>query len=423
MGKTTILFQLLQSMGDSARTVFLFRTPNTPQEFLKGLLADLNIEPSDDVVAMHAQLNKVITEEFERGRRLVILVDEAQALEAPVFETLRMLSNFETPRQKMLQIVLSGQPELAEKLASTGLTQLRQRISIFTKLEPLTAHECGEYILHRLRTAGYSSHAPLFFTARAIALIHKHSQGIPRNINNICFNALSLGFATNRPAIDEDIIREVIADRCLEVPEPKNTIREMFRLRLSFLRKHFDFGQYVAGFLWGAIALLLLLFGAGFAALRLHSKAASRQPATVERPATALAEEPTGSQTLGTATSNATISEPAIYSSPTKPETDLISPTESPAEPATTSTETGYREIQIAPNQTIYGISKQFLGQYDCATREQILALNPTVQDPNVVRAGQTLRLPLVVGRDPTDGCPAESVSMERNSAGVERKQ
>jgi hypothetical protein len=141
----------------------------------------------------------------------VIVIDEAQNLSESALELLRMLSSFETPRKKMMQIILAGQPQLAEKLASPNLVQLRQRISIVARLKPFSSQETNEYVGHRLRVAGYDSRTS-FFTPQAGALIAEQSGGIPRNINNICFNALSLGCALKRKPIDEEIIREVIAD-------------------------------------------------------------------------------------------------------------------------------------------------------------------------------------------------------------------
>jgi hypothetical protein len=138
----------------------------------------------------------------------------------------RMLSNFETKRDKLIQIILSGQPQLAENIGSPELLQLRQRISIFARLKPFTPEETVHYVAHRVRSAGYGSDMPLF-TKDALALISLCSEGIPRNINNLCFNALSLGFSLQQKPVDRDILRQVIADldlgpmrRKLSLPPP-----------------------------------------------------------------------------------------------------------------------------------------------------------------------------------------------------------
>jgi general secretion pathway protein A len=212
MGKTTLLFQLLQQLKHSARTVFLFQTLCSPVDLLRSLLHDLGTEVhGSDIPQIHSQLNECLLTESRRGKRLVVVIDEAQNLPDSALELLRMLSNFETPREKLMQIILAGQPQLAKKLASPNLVQLRQRISIVARLKALTLQETNLYVGHRLQVAGYDFRAPLF-TPRAGAIIAEHSEGIPRNINNICFNALSLGCALKRKPIDEEIIREVLDD-------------------------------------------------------------------------------------------------------------------------------------------------------------------------------------------------------------------
>jgi type II secretory pathway predicted ATPase ExeA len=138
------------------------------------------------------------------------VIDEAQNLEDSVLEGVRMLSNFEVPGTKLMEIVLAGQPQLADKLASRNLVQLRQRISILTKLTQFSASETAAYIDHRLRIAGY--HGKPLFTAEALAIIHSHSEGIPRNINNLCFHASTLGFANGQKIIDASILNEVLED-------------------------------------------------------------------------------------------------------------------------------------------------------------------------------------------------------------------
>jgi len=127
-----------------------------------------------------------------------------------VLETVRLLSDFETPRAKLMHIILAGQPELADKLASPGLAQLRQRVSIVHGLEPLSPGEIKNYIEHRLRIAGYEG-APLF-TPEVYEDIARFTEGIPRNINNFCFNALSLTCALQKKVVDSAAVKEVIAD-------------------------------------------------------------------------------------------------------------------------------------------------------------------------------------------------------------------
>jgi general secretion pathway protein A len=211
MGKTTLLFHLLEKFRTTARTAFLFQTQCTSREFMRFLLAELGYETKDhDFVRMHEEFNKHLLQEARAGHRFIVVVDEAQNLDASVLETIRLLSDFETPRAKLLQIVLAGQPELADKLASRHLAQLRQRVSLLNGLQPLSVEETKNYIEHRLRVAGYQGQE--LFTAQALAAIASFTEGVPRNINNFCFNAMSLAFALRQTTVDTAIVQEVIAD-------------------------------------------------------------------------------------------------------------------------------------------------------------------------------------------------------------------
>jgi type II secretory pathway predicted ATPase ExeA len=246
MGKTTLLFDLLQRIHVSSRTVFLFQAQLSPHELLRNLLADLGIQDGgQDVAAMQGKLNDVLLREAGRGKRVVVVIDEAQTLDESALEVLRMLSNFETSREKLMHIVLAGQPQLADRLASPSMIQFRQRISIVARLVPFDAAETRAYIEHRLRVAGHTGWRPIF-TDHAYALIARHAQGIPRNINNLCFNAMSLGCALRQRIIGHGVIHEVLRDLDLrpivrevpralatdDIPRPAS-VRSSFRKRLT----------------------------------------------------------------------------------------------------------------------------------------------------------------------------------------------
>ena len=151
MGKTTILFHLVATFRNSARTAFIFQTQCNSRELMRTLLAELGSENEvEDLLQMHERFNKLLLQVARTGQRLILVIDEAQNLEDSVLETVRLLSNFETARAKLVHIVLSGQPQLADKLASPSLVQLRQRVSIIHGLEPLSNGEIRNYIEHRL---------------------------------------------------------------------------------------------------------------------------------------------------------------------------------------------------------------------------------------------------------------------------------
>jgi len=224
MGKTTMLFQLAQRIDSTAKTIFLFQTHASPKDFLRSLMADLEIPDEDgDPVKIHSKLNQMLVREYRKGKRFVLIIDEAQNLDNSVLEVVRMLSNFENSAQKLIQIILSGQPQLARKLASPEMLQLRQRLSMVARLKPFNCEDTCLYVDHRLRTAGYDFRYPLF-TSAATALIARSSEGIPRNINNICFNSLLLGRALERQEITREMVCDVLADLDLSSIEQEDPL-------------------------------------------------------------------------------------------------------------------------------------------------------------------------------------------------------
>lgn len=220
MGKTTLLFYLLDKLKSTARTAFLFRPDSNTKELLESLLLDLGLDADpEDVPRMHETLKAALLEDLGTGKNFVWVIDEAQDLDSSVLESVRLLSNFETPTSKLMHILLAGQPGLFDKLANPELLQLRQRVATFVQLAPLSESEVSEYIRFRVRRAG--GNADAIFTKQARTLIAQASQGIPRNINSLCFACLSLGFAEAQKVVRPEIVGEVLADR-----EPAKTLEE-----------------------------------------------------------------------------------------------------------------------------------------------------------------------------------------------------
>jgi general secretion pathway protein A len=215
MGKTSLIYEYLERMRDKARTAFVFQTDCDSREFIRHILLDLGIDATGkDLPAMHEMINGVLAAEAQAGRRFILVIDEAQNLDERTLESIRLLSNFETPWTKLMQIVLVGQPQLAKMLAKPSMLQLRQRISMVIRIEPFNFEETRNYINHRLSAAGYQG--PSLFTVGARRLIAERSQGIPRNINNICFNAMTLACAMRQTTIDHNVVLEVLADLDLD---------------------------------------------------------------------------------------------------------------------------------------------------------------------------------------------------------------
>jgi type II secretory pathway predicted ATPase ExeA len=190
MGKTTLLYQLIEQMPQTTKTAYLFQTQCNSLEFMQYLLNEIGVDPSGmGLVAMHRRLNEMLFNEMVQGKQFVLIVDEAQNLSNSVLETIRLLSNFETAHSKLMQIVLAGQSELANKLKQPDLSQLLQRINVMASLDTLTFEETAGYIRHRLKLAGHAGGD--IFDPAALAAVYRRSNGIPRNINRICHAALS----------------------------------------------------------------------------------------------------------------------------------------------------------------------------------------------------------------------------------------
>ena len=186
---------------------------------MRYLLAELGLDGKGmDLPEMRAVLSQVLLGEMEAGRRFVLVIDEAQNLDEKVLESVRLLSNFETPWMKLMHIVLAGQPQLADRLAKPSMAQLRQRVSFAIRIEPFTREEVDLYIDHRLWVAGYKG-LPLF-SVGARTLIAERSEGIPRIINNMCFCAMSYRVGheakNNRPGHDERSIGRLGSSAPLE---------------------------------------------------------------------------------------------------------------------------------------------------------------------------------------------------------------
>jgi len=210
-GKTTLLFYLLEKFRKTARTALIFQTLCSPVELLRYLASEFEIQTNEtDPVLLNERIKEVLVREAAARRRVIVIIDEAQNLDESVLETIRLLSDFETQNFKLMHIVLAGQLQLAEKLARPSMAQLLQRVSMVNRLNPLTPEETRNYIEYRLNVAGY--HGTPLFTLGAVELISSMSGGVPRKINRICFNALSLGCAVGKRTIDDELIKEVGSD-------------------------------------------------------------------------------------------------------------------------------------------------------------------------------------------------------------------
>lgn len=210
-GKTTICRTLLSKLDPTTKVTLILNTHLGRKELLITILEDLGVAyRSTSKSHLLSALNKYLIEQASRDVNVVFIIDEAQNLTPSVLEEVRMLSNLETEKEKLIQIILIGQPELRKKLAHPKLEQFSQRIVFYYHLEPLDCYETEQYIEHRLRKVGNKNGN--IFTPIAINKIFRYSNGIPRLINLACHNALISGLVYEARQIDGSIANEAIAE-------------------------------------------------------------------------------------------------------------------------------------------------------------------------------------------------------------------
>lgn len=400
MGKTTLLVDFLSKRADTARTVFLVQPQSTPKDLLRSLLEALSIPcETDDVGEMQRRLNEGLVRETSDGKQVIVVIDEAQGLDESVLEAVRMLSNFETPSNKLMYLVLSGQPALAAMLASPRLVQLRQRISIVARLTPLDADETQHYMEYRLRVAGHDAKTPLF-TKEAVELIAYHSGGIPRNVNTLCFNALSLAGATQVQPIDAGVVEQVVE---------RLDLRSFYMSRTENPRTRFGGAKQTSSraagsaflgrrWLWAAVLFGLVgavggsLAWANWRSFHFVSPVKPRSQQSVSLPvplSVRVAVTPANSiepkREVGTESS-----------SEIQRSAPVVRVSESPVSSVKKHISGRPEFVTLKPNQNIFRICLEVLGRYDDETVAKIRELNPELGDFNRISVGQKIRLPAV---------------------------
>jgi general secretion pathway protein A len=351
MGKTTLLFHLLKGLQHKARTVFLFQTQCNTTDLFRYLLADLGVDARDlDLVKMQEQIAQILIQEAQIKRPFVLVIDEAQNLTKDVLESVRLLSDFETTNAKLMQIVLAGQPQLADTLALPDLIQLRQRISILCKIDPLAPEQVIQYIDYRLRVAGYQGRG--LFERAALDLLIGGSEGIPRKINNLCFNALSLSYAVQKKTISSSIVQEVLSDLELDSSQFERPAGRMaLKVGPAGSTKEPAWAVWLGSWRVRAATFACLLVLLGMLSILLHGR--HDIPGD-----SAQAVSPTNQQTVDQGTT-----------------------------------------VTVGPNETLGLIVRRHFGRLDPELVQEILRLNPDLRDPNRIAVGQQIRLPFLPDR------------------------
>jgi putative secretion ATPase (PEP-CTERM system associated) len=209
-GKTTLLQSFLSELDDDVVYAVVSQTQLTPTQFLQAVLTEFGFKPFNKrKVELLDMLNMFLIEQYSNGKKVVLIVDEAQNLTHKVLEEIRLISGIETHKEKVLRIILAGQPELRDSLESPGLKQLVQRVRLRFHLGPLDRREMHEYIDHRLSVAGAQTK---LFEEDAFETIHRYTGGVPRLINTLCDTALLCAFADEKSTVGLDDVMAAVAE-------------------------------------------------------------------------------------------------------------------------------------------------------------------------------------------------------------------
>ena len=452
-GKTTLINAVLDQIDETTKVAYLFNTDMSFKQMLVTVLAELGLTSPDETLSkmeLINRLNKFAIQQLSEGGNVVIIVDEAQNLSPRAMESLRLLSNLETRQHKLVQIILSGQPELDLKLKLPELRQLTQRISLKRYITPLNGKETYEYLQHRLTVAGCNDSS--LFSSGARQLIWKYSNGLPRKINVLCDNAFLIGFGLGKKKIGSAVVQEAIKDLSwspfLETTE--TVIPEAVQSVLKIEKKSYS----RVAVLMNLILATGLIFGIAFFTFTSIRPGAHSEPLPVSGRVAGLAvnhgvEKPVvNKETLPDKTeveeqlfvseekaaellANDQNKEKTLEKLTAFPvKTGIESPLATEEKASETSFtvekkgpkagyETGLTKVDNhlieqkkealvkhkVPNRTLNRvvakqndylslIIERTYGKYSKDMLEPVLRLNPDIQDPNLISTGQVIRLP-----------------------------
>ncbi len=389
MGKTTILRYLLQRWKDRAATAFVFHPPETREQMIAAVLEDLELTAGGSYAEGRRLLEALAVECCRQGKRLLLIFDEAQAIPPAVLEEIRLLSNLETPEEKLVEIILAGQPALLEKLQAPECEQLRQRVSIWARLLELDEEEVRRYVEQRLRLAGGRKR---LFTGRALSRLARASQGIPRTINALCFQALSEAFAEGKKKVDEGLLRRA-------APETAGRLTGARRARIE--RPGWVAAAATAGMAAGTLVASTYLQHytlAGVASsLPLRAvKVSAAPPPSAPLPARVVASGTSPLPAPGAPAEGRRppeVGRPEILRAAPVDLTGSSGPPEPPSQPRSAARER-IQWVRVARSETLRRIALRHYGRWNAEVWEQIRQSNPWLTDPDKLRAGEVLALP-----------------------------
>jgi general secretion pathway protein A len=401
MGKTTLLYSLLSGLGEGIKTAYISNTTLPFTDLLRQALADFGVPcASRDRLELLSALNAFLQQCATDGTTAALIVDEAQNLKNDVFENLRLLSNYETYTEKLLQIVLVGQPELETKLRQTSLRQVAERVAVRCNINPLTRAESLRYIEHRLQRVGGSTSA--IFTTPAIELIVWKSRGIPRRINILCHTAMLFAYGRGEQLVTFPIARTAVREK-----EGRGlvTVGRGVRSKLGMpaslpaaRRSAFRPWWTVAGFAAGIVVMLAVSrFDARSSRVEAPTNASGIATAAGEESSLANLRE-RNDERLSDALETLAEAIAARKANPGPADVAAVN-REQPerAEPESAeraSAEPQYREVQVRRGTTLRELVKEVYGNENPDLINRIMDANPQIVNADRIIAGDTLRFP-----------------------------
>lgn len=399
VGKTTILRSYLDSVDEPGlRFVYVYNPNVSFQTLLRHIFKELKIDyPGEDIAGMVDTLREWLVEHHARRETLVLLIDEAQNMPIGTLESLRMLSNLETATEKLVQIVLVGQPELEQLLAERQLRQLESRIAVRTRLGPLSKQDSANYIRHRLKCVALDDKPA--FADGAVEEIVRRAGGIPRRINVVADNCLLTAFGHKIKPVTAKVVREVVRDLNLK-DQGGAKRRKLFALGVPWRG---------LGMGLGAVAASALVLSGGMA-LRDHSFNAAKDhpvpmvaqalppaPALSAKKVETAAIQPPKPEPVAVEVKPVASVPPTVTLPPLPPAIAVETPTPAslpgltPAKP-----ETKKRSLRIvAPGDTLAGLTFEVYGRVDRPMLDLVKTHNPEIVNIDRIQVGQVIEFPL----------------------------
>ncbi|MEN6318389.1 MAG: AAA family ATPase [Syntrophaceae bacterium] len=393
IGKTTLTNRILDTIGANVKIIYFPRSDIAFDQMLKEILFSLNLRLREGTKGtMLHELYHYLISALERDENVVIILDEAQNISLEAIEELRLLSNLETSKSKLLQIVIVGQPELKGKLRAEVIRQINQRIVISAQISPITAEECIHYIDHRLSIIGSSSSE--VFTDEALSLICKYAKGIPRAINIICSNALSVGCYLSEKQISSSTVKKV--RRAHDILTPEQVQKLVDRIKRNLPRK-----VAVAVFI-----LAVMLTGAYFISDPMRHFVNTHNFKTIMKQLAFKAKDDT---TQRHADSEVT---PAIQKTETfqtPPDKKQDATTLPPPETTAKMESVAKTVVEARVGMNLSSLTLKYYNEKNETLMDYILELNPKITNPNLILIKQKIMLPEIT----------ESLLVKKSSDGM----